>query len=108
MPDNELYNRQRMHDMVTKISEVSMVSDMNNDRIDKIENSLKEHATKYMIEDIKEDVAAIKAEVKQMLQCSQGLLLRINQMEAQLKSYNRFMWLLLSTTATAVAAWYLK
>lgn len=112
MDSEDLYNRKRMHDLSEKVAEISMLSNVHAQDIKVIEEDLKVLVTKDIFnelrQELKSDIRALEETVKKMVACGTSTHARIDRMESQLKTYNRFMWLLLSTALTFLTMWYFK
>jgi peptidoglycan hydrolase CwlO-like protein len=93
MADEEkAYERKRMHDLLNKVYENQAASILGEEKIQNLSGNL----------------VNLQVEVQRLVNQVNIMANRITELETNLKTYNKAVWILVSALASALVAWYIK
>lgn len=90
--EKELYERKRLHDLHDKVYACEITQQVHEEKISTLMRETSE----------------FEGELKKVIGFDNELRLRITQIENQVSTYNKVVWLLATAILTATTAWYLR
>jgi predicted nuclease with TOPRIM domain len=90
--DERVYDRKRMHELLNKVYENQAASILGEEKIQNLSGNM----------------VNLQVEVQRLVNQVNIMANRITELETNLKTYNKAVWILVSALASALVAWYIK